>query len=208
MRHSQRSLPVLVMLALPAAASAAMQERPAWFGGASFGPVMQDRHGNDLLRQTGLVVQARAGRRIGSSLSALVALTHTSVTRKNDVTVPLPAVSLLGRVPCPDGDPIPCGPDPFVGPVKAVIAGAGVEASAGSGSARVFASAAPGVYWLYERAPGARPASAGVGLGAGGSVRLIEPVWLVLDFNYHQIFSRGPSPRWLVPIGLGIQVRD
>ena len=207
MRHTQHLLPVLVMLALPAAASATMQERSAWFGGASFGPVMQDRHGNDLLRQSGFVVHARAGRRVGSSLSALVALTHTSVTGK-DVTGLLPAVSLLGRVPCPGGDPIPCGPDPFVGPVKAVIAGAGVEASAGSGSARVFASVAPGVYWLYERAPGARPASAGVGLGAGGSVRLIEPVWLVLDFNYHQIFSRGPSPRWLVPIGLGIQVRD
>lgn len=210
MRNTQRLAPVLVMLALlalPPAASATMQERSAWFGGAGLGPVMQDRHGNDLLRQSGLVVHARAGRRIGSSLSAVVALTHTSFTRKYDVGVPVPAASVLGRVPCPEGDPVPCGPDPFVGPVKAVIAGAGVEASAGSSRARVFASVTPGVYWLYERAPGASPASAGVGLGAGGSVRLMKPVWLVLDFNYHQIFSSGPSPRWLVPIGLGIQVR-
>jgi hypothetical protein len=206
MRHAQRFLPVLVMLALPGPASGTIQEGSVWFGEASFGPVMQDRRGNDLLRQSGLVVQARAGRRVGSSLSALVALTHTSVARK-DVTVPMPAVSLLGRVPCPGGDPVPCG-NRFVGPVKAVIAGAGVEASLGSAGARAFASVAPGVYWLYERAPGARPASAGVGLGAGGSVRLLEPVWLVLDFSYHQIFSSGPSPRWLVPIGLGIQVRD
>jgi hypothetical protein len=207
MRHSLRIL-VLVMLALPAAASASMQARSAWFGAASFGPVMQDRHGNDLLSQSGFVVQARAGRRIGSSLSALVALTHTSVTRRYTAAVPMAAVLLLGRVPCPGGDPVPCGPDPFVGPVKAVIAGAGVEASAGSAGARVFASVAPGVYWLYERAPGARATSAGVGFGAGGSVRLMEPVWLVLDFNYHQIFGSGPGPRWLVPIGLGIKVGD
>lgn len=205
MRPTRRLLPVFVALAFPAAASATLQERSAWFGEASFGPVMQDRRGNDLLRQSGLVVQARAGRRIGSSLSALVALTHTSVSRKYDA-VPLPAVSLVSRVPCPGGDPVPCGADPFVGPVKAVIAGAGLEASAGSSGARVFASVAPGIYWLYERAPATRPASAGVGVGAGGSVRLLEPVWLVLDLNYHQVFSRGPSPRWLVPIGLGIQV--
>ncbi len=206
MRPTQRLLPVLLALGLPDAASAAAQEHSAWFGGASFGPVVQDRHGNDLLSQSGFVVNARAGRRIGSSLSALVVLTHTSVTRKEDVTVPLPAVSLLGRVPCPADDPAPCIPERFVGPVKAVIAGAGVEASTGSSGARVFASVAPGIYWLYERAPGARPASAGVGLGAGGSIRLMEPVWLVLDLNYHQILSSGPGPKWLVPIGLGIQV--
>lgn len=208
MLHTQRFLPLLVMLALPAAVSATVQERSAWFGEASFGPVMQDRQGNNLLRQSGLVVQARAGRHIGSSLSALVALTHTSVTRNDDIAFPMLAASLLSGVPCPGGDPLPCDPDRFIGPVKAVIAGAGVEASVGSGGARAFASIAPGVYWLYERAPGARAASAGLGLGAGGSVRLLEPVWLVLDLNYHQIFSSGPSPRWLVPIGMGIQVRD
>lgn len=207
MGHFQRLLRVLVILTLPGAASASAQERSAWFGGASFGPVMQDRHGNNRLRQSGLVVNARAGRRIGSSLSALVVLTHTSVTR-NDVTRLASPVSLLGRVPCPDGDPLPCSPDPFVGPVKTVVAGAGVEASAGSGSARVFATVAPGLYWLYQRAPQARPAFAGVGLGAGGSVRLMESVWLALDFQYHQIFSSGPSPRWFLPIGLGIQLRD
>lgn len=206
--QTQRLLPVLVMLAWPVAGSATVQERSDWFGEASFGPVMQDRRGNELLRQSGLVVQARAGRRIGSSLAALVALTHTSVTRKSDVTVPMPAVSSLARVPCPDGDLIPCGPDQFVGPVKALIAAAGVEASVGSGGARAFPSVAPGVYWLYERAPGARAASPGVGLGAGGSVRLLEPVWLVLDFGYHQILSGGSGPKWLVPVGLGIQVRD
>ena len=208
MPHAQRFLPLLIMLALPAPASATAQERSAWFGEASFGPVLQDRQGNNLIRQSGLVVQARAGRHIGSSLSALVALTHTSVTRRDDVAFPMPAASILSRIPCPGGDPVPCGPDPFVGPVKAVIAGAGVEASVGSGAARAFASIAPGVYWLYQRAPGARAASAGVGLGAGGSVQLLEPVWLVLDFNYHQIFSNSSSPRWLVPISLGIQVRD
>jgi hypothetical protein len=169
---------------------------------------MQDRDGNDFLRQSGFVVHARAGRRLGSSISALLALTHTSVTRKVEQAEPLPAFSAYAGVPCPGGDPLPCGPDPFVGPVKGVVAGAGIEVSAGSDRARVFASVVPGVYWLYERAPGATPASAGVGLGGGGSVRLMEPVWLVLDLNYHRIFSGGPGPRWLVPIGLGIQVRE
>jgi hypothetical protein len=196
------------MLALPGAASATIQQRSAWFGEASFGPVMQDRHGNDQLKQSGFVVQARAGRRIGPSLSVLVALTHTTVPRKTDVAVALPAAALLSQVPCPEGDPVPCGAEPFLGPVKALISGAGVEASVGSAGARAFASVAPGVYWLYQRAPGAPPASAGVGVGAGGSVRLLAPVWLVLDFSYHQLFSRGPTPRWLVPVGLGIQVRE
>lgn len=208
MLYTQRYLFVFVVYALFNIPTVGAQERSAWFGGASLGPVMQDRQGNDGLRQSGVVVQARAGRRLGSSFSALVELTHTSVPRKTpDAVVMAAASSSLHRIPCPDADPLPCGPDHFVGPVKAVIAGAGVEASASSGSARVFASLTPGVYWLYERAPETRPTSAGVGLGAGGSVRLMQPVWLVLDLHYHQIFSTGSSPRWLVPIGLGIQVR-
>lgn len=208
MRTLQRFFMIVVALTLLGASSAAAQARSVWFGGASFGPVVQDRQGNNHLRQSGFVLNARAGRRIGSSVSAVVALTHTSITRRDGGTVPLSGASRLARVPCPGGDPLPCGPDPFVGPVKTVIAGAGVEASAGSRAARVFASAAPGIYWQYQRDPLARPASAGLGIGAGGSVRLMEPVWLVLDFQYHQIFSGGQSPRWLVPIELGLQVRD
>lgn len=204
--HTFRLSSLLIILASSGPASASGQQRSAWFGGASFGPVMQDRQGNELIPQSGLVVQLRGGHRIGPSLSALVALTHTSVTSR-ERAVALPVLPRLGRVPCPEGDPVPCGPDPFIGPVKSVIASAGVEAAAGSAGARVFATLAPGVYWLYERAPESSPASFGVGLGTGGSVRLLEPVWLVLDLQYHQVLSRGPSPRWLVPLALGLQVR-
>ena len=198
---------LLVMLAVLGAESASGQERSAWFGGASFGPVVQDRQGNTLIRESGLVVQLRGGRRIASSLSAMVALTHAAVTPRVPDAFPIPADFGLSGVPCPEGDPLPCGADPFIGPVKQVIASAGFEAAVGSAGARVFATVAPGVYWLYERAPESRPASFGLGLGTGGSVRLMEPVWLVLDLQYHQVFSGGPSPRWLVPMALGLQVR-
>ncbi len=207
MRHTQCLLSVFLPLAFLAGTSTAAQEPSAWFAGATFGPVIQDRHGNDFLRSSGFVVQARAGRRLGSSISALLTMTHTSVPRRVETAIPMPALSFQNLVACPGGEPLPCGPGPFEGPVKAVVAGAGIEASGGSRSARVFASVVPGVYWLYQRAPGASPASAGIGLGAGGSVRLMEPIWLMLDINYHRIFSSGAVPRWLVPIGFGIQVR-
>ena len=198
---------LLVMLTVLGTESGWGQQRSAWFGGASFGPVVQDRQGNTQIKESGLVLQLRGGRRIGSSLAAMVALTHASVTRRVPDAFPMPAEFQLTGVPCPDGDPVPCGADPFIGPVKSVIASAGLEAAAGSAGARVFATVAPGVYWLYERAPDSRPASFGVGLGTGGSVRVMEPVWLVLDLQYHQVFSGGPSPRWLVPVALGLQVR-
>ncbi len=202
-----RLLSLLLLFTSTTLSLAVAQQRRVWFAGASFGPVVQDRQGNEFLRQSGLVVNARAGYRFGSFLSAQIALSHTSVNGKYEVADAVPG-GLLARIPCPAADPLPCGPDPFVGPVKAVIAGAGLEASAGGRTARVFASLTPGVYWVYERAPEAQGASAGLGLGGGGSVRLLDPLWLVLDLQYHQIFSRGASPRWLLPIGLGVQVRE
>ena len=181
------------------------QELSRWFAAASFGPVIQDRGGNDLLQQSGLVVSARAGRRLGPRLSAVIALTHTSVAQREAAVT---SALSRGRVPCPDGDPLPCGPEPFAGPVKAAIGGVGLEASAGSAGARVFAEMIPGIYWMYERAPEARAASAGLAIAAGGAVRLMRPMWLALDLQYHRIFSEGPSPRWLVPVALGLQLRE
>jgi hypothetical protein len=203
-RHPRVSALSLVLVLVGSVSSEA--QTTEWFGEASFGPVVQDRHGNNGLRQTGLVVQTRVGRRLRPQLVGVLELTHTSITR-SDVAFPAsPSLSSL-TVPCPEGDPEPCGPETFFGPVKSLIAGAGVEARLGAESANLFASIAPGMYWLYERAPGTQAASAGIGMAVGGSLRLVEPLWGVLHLRYHRVFSEGPSPRWAVPIAIGLQVR-
>lgn len=204
MRHS--IIPALYFLLVLVSSVPAYAQASGWFGEASFGPVVQDRRGNEVLRETGFVVQTRVGRRLEPQLAAVLELTHTSITR-SEVAFLANASARAATVPCPDGDPVPCGPDPFFGPVKSLIAGAGVEARLGAEAANLFASIAPGVYWLYERAPGTRATSAGIGMAVGGSVRLMEPLWGVLHLRYHRLFSEGPSPRWVVPIAIGLQVR-
>jgi hypothetical protein len=202
--HVNRLIPIVLALVLiEGTASVLAQERSPWFAQVSFGPVLQDRRDNDLLRETGFVAQTRAGVRLHSRIAAVVELSHTSISLNDRVAFPM----LLSSIPCPDRSPPPCGAERFVGPVKSLIGGVGIQASAGSQSAQVFASVAPGVYWHYERAPDAEAASAGIGLAVGGSLRLVDPLWAVLDFHYHRLVSEGPNPRWLVPIAVGVQVR-
>jgi hypothetical protein len=179
------------------------QQQAPWFANLGLGPVVQDRQGSNALNSSGLVIQARAGHRLTPHLAAVLEVTHTSVTRNDVARLQNPTFL---AVPCP-GAPVSCGaPGEFQGPSRSLIAGAGFQLTAGHESAAVFASFAPGVYWLYDRAPGTRPVSAGIGAGIGGSVRIMAPVWAVLDVHYHRLFTDGSNPRWLVPVGIGLQV--
>lgn len=196
---------IWLILILASPRSVQGQERSAWFGDVTLGPAFHDRQGNDLLPGHGFVVQGRVGRRLGSTVSAIVELTHTSFNQ--DDRSFLTGGTSVAVVPCVDpADPL-CGADGFNGPVRVAIAGAGVEASTGDQTAALFASLAPGVYWMYDRAPGTNAVSGGLGLSLGGAVRIAEPMWAVVDVHYHRLFSEGQNPRWLVPLSVGLQVR-
>jgi hypothetical protein len=181
------------------------QARSVGFGDVTLGPSFPDRKGNDFLPGHGFVVQGRVGHRLGSTLSAIVELTHTSFNR-DDVAF-LEGGAAFAVVPCIEpGDPL-CSPGGFSGPVSVAIAGAGLEASTGDQSASLFASLAPGVYWLHDREPGTNAIAGGLGLSLGGAVRLADPMWAMVNVHYHRLFSEGDNPRWLLPLSFGLQVR-
>jgi hypothetical protein len=200
-------LSISFIAALGSPQSARGQERSAWFGDVTLGPAFPDRQGNEFRPGSGFVVQGRVGRRLGSTLSAIAELTHTSFNREGGAEG-LAERTALAIVPCVDPeDPLCNTGGAFTGPVSVVVAGAGVEASTGNQTAALFASLAPGLYWLYDRAPGTNGVAGGVGLSLGGAVRFAEPLWAVVDVHYHRLFSEGQNPRWLVPLSFGLQVR-
>jgi hypothetical protein len=199
-----RILILWLALLLGASRPAQGQEQRPWFGDVTLGPVFPDQQGNTFLPGHGFVFQARLGHHLGRTFSALVELTHASfggpVAFLEDRTA-------LAVVPCNPADPL-CG----VGggpsfPVRVFVTGAGLEASTGDQTAKLFGSLAPGIYWLYDRAPGTRAVSGGVGLSLGGALRIAEPLWAVVDVHYHRLLSEGANPRWLVPLSFGLQVR-
>jgi hypothetical protein len=205
---AQRCWAILIaclILALAVPDSTPAQQRLAWFGDVTVGPAFHDRQGNNVLSGHGFVVQGRIGRRLGSTLSAVFELTHTSFNR-SDVAF-LQDRTSLAMVPCDPADPLCGGGGSFTGPVKVAVAGAGLEASTGDSSAVLFGSLTPGLYWIHEHAPGNNPVSGGLGLSLGGGVRLAEPLWAVVDVHYHRLFSEGQNPRWLIPLGFGLQLR-
>jgi hypothetical protein len=198
------ALVVLLALALGAGRSAQGQEQVAWFGDVTIGPVFPDQERNDFQSGHGFVFQARLGRHLGPTLSAIVELTHASFSGPEAF---LTEGTALAVVPCNPADPL-CG----VGggpsfPVRMFVTGAGLEAATGDQTAKLFGSLAPGIYWLYDRAAGTRALSGGVGLSVGGAVRIADPMWAVVDVHYHRLFSEGQNPRWIVPLSFGLQVR-
>jgi hypothetical protein len=195
---------ILLALALGAPRSAQGQEQLAWFGDVTLGPVFPDQQRNDFKSGHGFVFQARLGRHLGPTLSAIVELTHASFGGPEAF---LTSGTALAVVPCDPADPF-CGTGSSPSfPVRMLVTGAGLEAATGDQTAKLFGSLAPGLYWLYDRAPGTRALSGGVGVSVGGAVRIADPIWAVVDVHYHRLFSEGQNPRWVLPLSFGLQVR-
>lgn len=184
---------VLMGITGPAAIA---QEHSPWFGGAGFGGVHQDRRGNDQLLQNGLYLQAHAGRRLARVFAARLDVLRSSINKRNDdfVFVPCPPLS----AECPPT---------FLGPIRLLGVVAGLEASWVDRHILLTTSIGPGGYWLTPRPPGARQFSMGVRWTAGGGYAIARHVFVTTGLEYHRLFTDDGSPRWMLPLVVGIEVR-
>ena len=168
---------------------------PGGFWGVGIGPVRQDRHGNDLLCRYGSFYQIHGGWRWSRSLGVRVDLGRVSIDHNDDIVF----------APCPE-PPADC-PTHFLGPARVTVLSSAVEASWTDRRLMLLGSLGPSVYWLTERAPETRRTAGGLRLGVGGGYQLGPRLWAVLDVQYHQLFTAGNSPRWLLPASIGLERR-
>lgn len=167
----------------------------AWFGGAAFGGVHQDRHGNDLLRQNGIFLRAHGGRQVSRVLALRLDLLHSSVEHNDDIIF----------VPC--GPPPAECPAPFLGPTRVFAIAAGLEARWRDRHVQLTTTLGPSATWLTSRPPDAREFSPGLRWAAEGGYEILHDVFVTTGLEFHRLFTDDGSPRWLVPLVVGLDIR-
>jgi hypothetical protein len=167
----------------------------SWFGGAAFGGVHQDRHGNDHLLQNGLFLRAHGGRQVSRVFAVRLDLSHSSVQRNDDIIF----------VPC--GLPPAECPAPFLGPTRVLAVAGGLEARWRDRHVQLTTTMGPSANWLTSRPPDARRFSLGLRWAAEGGYEILHNVFVTTGLEYHRLFTDDGSPRWLFPVVVGLDIR-
>lgn len=105
--------------------------------------------------------------------------------------------------PCPSFAPT-CGANQFVGPVRAVTLSPALQIADRHGFVSLQYRLGPSVSWLPDRQANTSAAAFGARVGASLVMHVGEPA-LVLSADYLRMFRDGQSPRWFVPLTLGLQ---
>jgi hypothetical protein len=65
----------------------------------------------------------------------------------------------------------------------------------------------PSANWLTSRPPGAREFSPGFRWAAEGGYEIVRNVFVTTGLEYHRLFTDDGSPRWLLPLVIGLDIR-
>jgi hypothetical protein len=94
-----------------------------------------------------------------------------------------------------------------LGPTRLVAIGAGLEAGWRGRHILLAATAGPTGNWLTSRPPGTREFSMGFPAAVDGGYEIRPGLFLTTGLEYHRLFANGESPRWILPVVVGVEVR-
>jgi hypothetical protein len=182
------------MLVLGPCAFQPLSAQSGWFGGASLGLLHQDVQGNSESRSNGVSVLARLGRDFGARVALVGEVGWLSTSENSDVVfAPCdPAVGFCGA---------------FTGPTALLTTGVSLRFMTAPSRARGYFTVGPAVGWAARREAGTRAVALGGAVGGGLTVQVGGRTSLIGEVTYREFGSDGSTPRWLVPMTIGIEVR-
>jgi len=188
-----RGILLTLLLLCPCFNDAQAQDAQGWFGSGHLGPLRQDDPA--LARARGISVLGRVGHSLGRQVAWLGELGWLSTTKNTDVSF----ASCEPSVGCFGGD--------FIGPTSVVTLGANLRVMSPPGPVQAYLTAGPALFWATQREPGARAFGGGWSAGGGLMVHATARTALLADVGYRRLGTTGSSPRWLVPITVGVELR-
>jgi hypothetical protein len=172
-----------------------VEEAQGWFAGANLGLLHQDVQSPSESRSNGVSVLARLGRDLGARLAVVGEIGWLSTTRNTDIVF----------APC---DPAQgCFGGVFLGPTAMLTTGVSLRLMTSPSLVRGFLTGGPALSWAARRETGTRAVAVGGVIGGGLTVRVGGRTSLVGEVTYREFGSDGTTPRWLVPMTIGIEVR-
>lgn len=95
----------------------------------------------------------------------------------------------------------------YLGPTALVTFGAGLRLMTRPSTIQAYATAGPMLFWAAHREAGTRPLGLG-GMAGGGLIFQAGPRTAVVgEATYRRLATTGSTPRRLVPITLGLELR-
>jgi hypothetical protein len=142
-----------------------------------------------------LSVLARLGRDLGARIAVVGEIGWLSTTRNDDIDF----------APC---DPAQgCFGGVFIGPTAMLTSGVSLRLMSSPSRVRGFLTGGPALSWAARREAATRAVAVGGAIGGGVTVRVGGRTSLVGEVTYREFGSDGSTPRWLVPMTIGIEVR-
>jgi hypothetical protein len=95
----------------------------------------------------------------------------------------------------------------FLGPTAFLTVGVELRLTTAPSPVRAYLVAGPALAWGVRREAGTRAVAPGGTVGGGLIFHAGARTSIVAEATYRRLGSEGSTPRWLVPITLGVELR-